>query len=84
MVVDVREAVALECELLHLLVVEGADGIQVRTACQFLQLLHRVVHLQHLLHAVIVVPHVVLVLENTQGSLNLVFVHFVFMIAYLL
>ena len=58
------QTIALECVALHAIVVVGAHGIYVRALSQLLELLGRLVQLEHLLDAVVVLAHVVLVLED--------------------
>ena len=73
------QTLALESILLHPGVVVGADGVEVWACCQLLQLLLRRVKIEDFFHAVVVLAHVVLVLEDAQGALDLILkakVHF--------
>ena len=71
MVVFVPEAVALKSVLLHLVVVEGTDCVNIRSGCQLLHELLGIVELEHLLDAVKVLSDVVLVLEDAKGLVDL-------------
>ena len=66
------ETFALERVLLHALIVEGADCVQVGSLSQLLQLLGCLVQTEHLFDAVEVFAHVVSVLEYAQCTVNLV------------
>ena len=74
------QAFTFESIILHTHVVEGANGVQVRALSKFFELLLRLVKLEHLFHAVVVLAHIVLVLKDAQGSVDLIFVakHFFF------
>ena len=70
------ETLALESSLLHSVVVEGADGVEIFSLLERLELLNAVVHGEHLLHAVVVLAHVVAVLENSKSPVDLILEHF--------
>ena len=76
MIVFVVETVTLQCESLHLVVVEGAHGVDVLSGGELLQLLGCAVDAEHFLDAVEVFANVVFVLKHTECSVDLVFVHF--------
>lgn len=61
---------------LHFIVVECADGVQVRQLLQLLELFLGLVQIKHLLDAVKVLSHVVLVLVYTESFFDLIFIHF--------
>ena len=75
-VVFVVETMALQRKSLHLVVVEGAHGVDVLSGGELLQLFSRVVSAEHLFDAVEVFANVVFVFKHTDCSVNLVFVHF--------
>jgi hypothetical protein len=75
-VVFVVETVTLERKGLHLVVIKGAYGVDVLSSSEFLKLVNGGVNAEHLFHAVEVFADVVLVLEHTKGSVDLIFVHF--------
>ena len=76
MIVFVVETMALQRKGLHLVVVEGAYGIDVLSGGKLLQLFGCVVNAEHLFDAVEVFANIVFVLKHTECSVNLVFVHF--------
>ena len=76
MVVFVVETMALQRKSLHLVVVEGAHGVDVLSGGELLQLFGCVVNAEHLFDTVEVFANVVFVLKHTECSVNLVFVHF--------
>ena len=71
------ESVSLKGILLHSVVIKGADGVEIFSLGEFLEVLNAVVILKDLLDAEEVLSHVVLVLEHTQGAMDLVFVHLI-------
>ena len=81
-VVFVVQTMALQRKSLHLVVVEGAHGIDVLSGGELLQLFGRVVNTKHLFDAVEVFANVVFVFKHTECSVNLVFVHFLIIIIY--
>jgi len=74
MVVLKMESVPLESKALHAVIVEGADGFDIRSFGQLLEVFFVLVEGEDLLDAVKVVANVVLVFEHTEGSVDLVFV----------
>ena len=66
------ETLALERVLLHALVVECANGVQVGALGELLELLGRLVQLEHLFDAVVVLAHVVLVLVDAESTVDLI------------
>lgn len=82
MVVFVLQSVAIKCKCLHAVVVPRADGFNVGAGSQLLQGCGIVVHVKHLLHAVVMFADVVLVFKHAKGSMDLVFVHFCSIINY--
>lgn len=82
-VVFVVEAVTLKRERPHLLVIEGADSVDVGSGGQSMELVLGLVDGEHLFDAEVMVTHVVLVLEHLQGTVDLIFVHFKFIINYI-
>ena len=80
MIVLVLKAIALQGILFHFVVVKSAHGIQIWQFLEVLQLFLGLVKIKNAFDAVEVVTHIVFVLEHTQGSFNLVFVHINFLI----
>ena len=70
-VVLVLEASAFDSMGLHLVVVVGADGVDVFPGCELLEELLGVVKLEDFLDAVKVLADVVLVLEDSKCSVDL-------------
>ena len=75
MIVLVLKAIALQGILFHFVVVESANCVQVGQFLEVLQLLFGLVKVKNALDTVEVIAHVVFVLEHTQSSFNLIFVH---------
>jgi len=73
MIVLKMEAVTLERKILHLVIVEGADGCDIGSFGQLLEVFFGLIQGKDLLDAVVVVAHVVLVFKHTEGSVDLVF-----------
>ena len=70
-VVFVLETLSLKSVSLHLVVVEGADSVDIRSCGQLLQELLGVIQFEDLLEAVEVLSNVVLVLVDTNGLVDL-------------
>ena len=66
------ESLAGERVVLHALVVPRANRVQIGALSKRLELLGSLVHGEDLLDAVVVVAHVVAVLENTEGTVDLI------------
>ena len=75
LIVLVLETMSFKSELLHLNVVESANSIEVRSLGELLEEFLVVIDLKNILNAVEVFANIVLVLKDTKGSLDLVFVH---------
>ena len=73
-VVAHAQTFSFECVGLHALVVVGADGVKIGSLAELLELLRSLVQAENLLHAVVVVTHVVPVLEDAERSVDLVLV----------
>lgn len=71
MVVSVLEAFSFESVGLESVVVEGADGVEVGLLGKLLELFLALVEVEELLETVVMVPDVVLVLEDALGSVDL-------------
>ena len=76
MVVSVLETLTGKCVLLHSLVIEGADGIDIWSSSKSLKLFLGLVETEDFLDAIEVLSDIVFMLIDTKGSLNLIFVHF--------
>ena len=70
------ESLSLDGVLLHFVVVVSANCVKIVSLLQLLKHLNAVVHLEHLLNAVVVVAHVVAVLENSKCSVDLILKHY--------
>ena len=66
------ETLSRKSVVLHALVIVGADCVKVFSLGKLLKLLLSGVHREHLLDAVVVVTHVVLVLKDAKCTLDLV------------
>ena len=78
-VVLISEAISIEGVILHSNVVESADSVEIRSFAKFNELLSSLVEIHHSFDAVEMLSNVVLVLEYTKGSMDLVFVHVCFL-----
>jgi len=67
------ESLTGERVVLHALVVPRANRVQIGALGKLLELLGSLVHGENLLDTVVVVAHVVAVLENSEGTVDLIF-----------
>ncbi len=84
MVVGVLESTALKSILLHADIVECANGVNISLGGQTLELLLSFVKTEDLLDTVEVLSHIVLVLKNSEGSVDLIFVHLFLLIFFII
>ena len=68
---------SLEGELLHAVIVPGTNGVEIGSCSELFKKLWCIVNREEFLDAVVMFTDVVLVLEDSEGSVNLIFVHIV-------
>ena len=75
MVVFVFEAISIKGVILHSDIVESTNGFKVFSFSKFFKLRLCLVEVEHISNAVEMLTDIVLVLEDSERSVDLIFVH---------
>merc|ERR1712127_630959 len=71
-VVLILETLSIKCVLLHFVKIEGAYCVQIGLLAKSGKMLFGIVEVEHLLDAEVVLANIILVLKDTECSLDLI------------